>query len=315
MNQRRRQSTLTRLLGGDLGLLGVLLLICVALAIASPYFRTLSNSLNILRQVSINFCVAVGMTYVILAAQIDLSVGSVAALAGVLCAQMMLGTHSIAAGIGVALLAGIVSGAVSGLIVAYLGVQSFIVTLAMMGITRGVALVVTGGFPVSHLPEAFGVFGSGYVGAVPVITLIALGAFLLGQYFLASTKHGLHVKSIGSNAEAARLSAVPIARYQVGVFILSGVCAALGGVLISSRLLSGQPTAGAGMEMDVIAAVILGGTALSGGVGTLVGTLLGSLIIGVINNGLNILNVSAFYQQIFKGLIILVAVMLKRKDS
>ncbi len=304
-----------KLFSGDMGLLIVLAVICIVLCVASPYFRTVENALNILRQVSINFIVAVGMTFVILAAQIDLSVGSVAAFAGVLCAQVMSATHSVAAGICAALIAGGTAGIISGTIIVYMGVQSFIVTLAMMMITRGVALVITGGFPVSHLPEVFGVLGSGYAGPVPVISLIALGTFLIGQYFLAYTKHGLHVRSIGANIEAARLSAVPVRSYEIGVFILSGFCAALGGVLVSSRLLSGQPTACSGMEMDVIAAVILGGTVLSGGVGTLVGTLLGSLIIAVINNGLNILNVSSFYQQIFKGLIILLAVMLKRKEA
>ena len=184
----------------------------------------------------------------------------------------------------------------------------------MLGVARGAALVWTGGKPISKLPADFGTMGAGYLGVVPVSSIIAAGIFVLAFFVLNRTKHGVYMKSIGANREAARLSAIPVKRYRVLAFVISGVMSGLGGILITSRLLSAQPTAGEGLELNVIAAVILGGASLSGGIGTVLGTLLGTMVIGVIDNGMNLVGVSSFFQQIVKGVIILVAVLAKRSD-
>ena len=303
-----------RLLRGELGLILILAVIMVTFSILSPYFFTSRNLLNITRQVSITLIVAIGMTFVILIGEIDLSVGSIAAVVGVATAVSLKASGSLT----LALLAGLGLGAavglVNGLLTVYGRVQSFIVTLAMLGIARGAALVWTDGKPVSRLPSAFGTLGAGYLGVVPVSTIIAAGVFVLAFLVLNKTKHGIYTRSIGANREAARLSAIAVTRYRILAFVVSGLMSALGGILITSRLLSAQPTAGEGLELNVIAAVILGGASLSGGVGTVFGTLLGAMVIGVIDNGMNLVGVSSFFQQIVKGIIILIAVLAKRSD-
>ncbi len=314
MSNNQKTLKFRRLLSGDLLLLLILIVLSFILSLASPHFFSFGNIMNVIRQVAINFIVAIGMTCVILSAQIDLSIGSVAALAGVITAYILKTFDSSILAVTTGLAVGLAIGFLNGLLIVAGKVQSFIVTLAMMGIARGAALVITQGYPISNLKESFGLFGTQYLGPIPILAILAFVLFIIAYYFFRYTKHGLHIRAIGANIEAARLSAVNVTRYQILVFVLSGFLSALGGILITSRLLSGQPTAASGMEMDVIAAVILGGTSLSGGVGGVTGTLIGSLIIGVINNGLNLLNVSSFYQQIVKGLIILVAVLIKRRD-
>lgn len=301
-----------RIASGEIGMLLIFVLLVIMFSLASDYFFQPTNLLNITRQVSITLIVAVGATFVILTGEIDLSVGSIAALAGVATAAMMKATDSIALGILAGLAIGLLVGFTNGLLTVYGKIQSFIVTLAMMGIARGVALAWTNGKPISNLPEAFGFFGAGYVGPVPVSSIIAAVIFLIGFILLHKTKHGRYILSTGANREAALLSAISVDRYRVFVFLLSGFFSAVGGILITSRLLSAQPTAADGLELNVIAAVILGGASLSGGVGTMTGTLLGTMIIGVIDNGMNLVGVSAFFQQIVKGVIILAAVLAKR---
>ncbi|HOO32146.1 MAG TPA: ABC transporter permease [Thermotogota bacterium] len=303
-----------KLLKGELGLLLILAVLIVTFMILSPYFFTSRNLLNITRQISITLIVAIGMTFVILTGEIDLSVGSLAALAGVAAAAAINATGSILIGIIAGLVMGFAMGAINGLLIVYGKVQSFIVTLAMLGIARGIALVWTGGKPISGLPISFGTMGAGYVGMVPVSTIIAAGVFLIAYYFMNRTKHGIYMRSIGANTEAAKLSAIPVKKYRIIAFLISGLLSGLGGILITSRLLSAQPTAAEGMELNVIAAVILGGASLSGGIGTILGTLLGAMVIGVIDNGMNLVGVSAFFQQIVKGIIILIAVMAKRGE-
>jgi ribose transport system permease protein len=302
-------------LSGEIGLVLIFLAISVIFTFLSDYFLASHNLLNVTRQVSINLIVAIGMTFVILIGEIDLSVGSIAALSGVSTAWVMTSTNSIALGILAGLGTGLMIGLINGLLTVYGKIQSFIVTLAMMGIARGAALAWTGGKPISNLPEAFGVFGAGYVGKVPVSTIIAVVIFILGFIILNKTKHGVYTLSTGANREAAHLSAIPVNRYRIFAFIVSGLLSAVGGIIITSRLLSAQPTAASGMEMNVIAAVILGGASLSGGAGTVMGTLLGAMIIGVIDNGMNLTGVSAFFQEIVKGFIILFAVLAKRKSD
>jgi len=307
-------SKIKKLLKGELGLLLILVILVITFMILSPYFFTSRNLLNITRQVSITLIVAIGMTFVILTGEIDLSVGSLAALAGIATAAALSASGSIFLAILTGLGMGFLMGSINGLLTVYGKVQSFIVTLAMLGIARGIGLVWTGGKPISGLPIAFGKLGAGYIGPIPFSTLIAVGVFIIAYYFMNRTKHGIYMRSIGANTQAAELSAIPVKKYRVIAFMISGALSGLGGILITSRLLSAQPTAAEGMELNVIAAVILGGASLSGGIGTILGTLLGAMVIGVIDNGMNLIGVSAFFQQIVKGIIILIAVMAKRGE-
>lgn len=304
-----------KLLSGEIGLLMILMILCVVFAFASPYFLKQQNLLNITRQVSIVLIVAMGMLGVVLVGEIDLSVGSSAAVAGVACAYALQKTESTFAGILAALAVGALIGLLNGSLVVYGKIPSFIVTLATMGILRGAAMVWTNGKPVSNLPSEFSVFGSGYVfGMIPMATIISIALMLLFYVFLQKTKHGVYIKAIGANSEAAVLSTIPLAKYKLLVFLFSGAMAAMGGVISTSKLLSAQPTASSGLEMDVLSGVILGGASLSGGVGTVIGAFIGTLIIGVINNGLNLLNVSSYWQQIVKGIIIVAAVLIKKGE-
>ena len=270
--------------------------------------------LNITRQISINLIIAIGMTFVILTGEIDLSVGSIAALAGVATGWVIVSTSSIFLGIMAGIFVGVLIGLLNGVLTVYGKVQSFIVTLAMLGLARGLALVWTDGKPISGLPKNFEILGAGYFGIIPVSTIIAILIFIITFIVFSRTKHGIYIRSIGANREAARLSAIPVKRYRIIAFLLSGLLSAIGGIIITSRLISAQPTAAVGMELNVIAAVILGGASLSGGIGTITGTFLGSIIIGVINNGMNLIGISAFFQQIVKGIIILIAVLAKRGE-
>ena len=309
---RSVSSRIRGLLVGEIGLVIILVLLVAAFSLASDHFFTARNLLNITRQVSTNFIIAVGMTFLLLLGVIDLSVGSTAALAGVVTAAILTATNSFALAILGGLLAGSAVGLTISIGVVHGKIASFIVTLAMMNIARGIAYVWTQGHPISGLPLSFGVLGAGYVGRVPVSTIIAIVVFVISYLVLNKTKHGLYMRAIGANPEAARLSAVKIRRYRIAGFLITGLLSGLGGVLITSRLLSAQPTAAMGLEIDVIAAAILGGATLTGGIGTIVGTALGALIIGVISNGLNLLGVSSFFQPIVKGLIIVLAIGAKR---
>lgn len=302
------------LLKSELGLVFILFSLIITFSIFSEYFLTSRNLLNITRQISINLIIAIGMTFVILTGEIDLSVGSIAALAGVATGSVIVVTSSIFLGIMAGIFVGVLIGLLNGVLTVYGKVQSFIVTLAMLGLARGLALVWTDGKPISGLPSNFSILGAGYVGIIPVSTIVAIFIFVIAFIIFSRTKHGVYIRSIGANREAARLSAIPVKRYRIIAFLLSGLLSAVGGIIITSRLISAQPTAAEGMELNVIAAVILGGSSLSGGIGTITGTLLGAIIIGVINNGMNLIGISAFFQQIVKGIIILVAVLAKRGE-
>ena len=297
----------------ELGLLCILLLLCIVFSLMKPEFMAVRNLLNITRQVSVVLIVGIGMLSVVLAGEIDLSVGSSTALCGVAAAYVMQRTGMVHLGIGSALLCGLVVGAANGLFVVYGHIPSFIVTLATMGILRGCSYVWTNGRPMSNLPVEYEIWGAGYVGGVPVSSLVAVFFFAVGLFMMHYTKHGVYVKSIGANVEAARFSTIPIRPYKLSVFVVSGLMCALGGIITSSKLLSAQPTANEGLEMDVLSAVILGGASLSGGVGTAMGLFIGALTIGVINNGMNMIGVTPYFQQIVKGCIILAAVLAKRK--
>ncbi|WP_432719464.1 ribose ABC transporter permease [Jeongeupia wiesaeckerbachi] len=297
-----------------LGPLIALVIMAVVLATLSPDFLTVGNLLNVLRQVSINALIAFGMTFVILLAGIDLSVGSVLALSAALMAGLMDGGMNPVAATMVGLIAGAAMGLLNGLIVTKGKVAPFIATLGTMTLYRGWTMVYTNGSPMTGFNSDFiYMLGSGYVfGIVPipvVITLIVFGAL---WFVLKKTVFGRHVYAVGGNPEASKLSGVKVDRVQLWVYSLSGLMAALAGAILTSRLNSAQPTAGAGYELDAIAAVVIGGTSLAGGRGWIVGTLIGAVLLGVLNNGLNLLGVSSFYQQVIKGIIILLAVLIDR---
>ncbi len=295
------------------GILIAFLLLVVVLSFLSDSFLTTRNLLNIARQVSINAIIAAGMTFVILTAGIDLSVGSVLAFSGAIIAGLLSTGQPLLIGIAAGLVLGAVLGLVNGLIVTRGGVQPFIATLAMLTIARGATLVYTDGRPITGLPDAFVWLGAGDVGSIPVPVIIMALVFFAAYVVLTQTVLGRYIYAIGGNEEAARLSGVNVTLYKTLAYVLSGVLAAASGIILTARLNSAQPTAGGGYELDAIAAVVLGGTTLAGGEGSITGTLLGAFIIGVLNNGLNLLNVSSFYQQVVKGVVILLAVLLDRR--
>ncbi len=294
-----------------------LVLISIVLTFLSPDFLTLNNILNVMRQVSINALLAFGMTFVILTGGIDLSVGSILALSSVLIAGWITaGMDPVLAtllGIGV----GGVMGLINGVVIYQGRVAPFIATLATMTIFRGLALVVTDGRPVTGLhSDFFSMLGGGYVASlVPVPVIWMLVAFAVLWFVLRKTTFGRHVYAIGGNEEASLISGVRVSQIKPAVYALSGALSAMAGVILTSRLNSAQPNAGSGYELDAIAAVVLGGTSLAGGRGWIVGTLIGALLIGVLNNGLNLLGVSSFYQQVIKGAVILLAVLLDRRQK
>lgn len=300
-----------------LGPLLGLLLIIIIISFMSPSFLTATNIFNVLRQVSISALIAFGMTFVILTGGIDLSVGSTLALTGAISAGLLAGGMDPFLAMLIGLLLGAVLGAVNGIIIAKGKVAPFIATLATMTIYRGLTLVYTDGKPVSGLGDslAFQMFGKGYFLGVPVPVLTMLLAFLVLYFILRKTTFGRRVYAIGGNEEASRLSGINVDRITIAVYSLTGMLAALSALILTSRLNSAQPTAGQSYELDAIAAVVLGGTSLTGGRGWIFGTLVGALIIGVLNNGLNLIGVSSFFQQVVKGVVILIAVLIDRKKT
>lgn len=300
-----------------LGPLLGLLLIIIIISFMSPSFLTATNIFNVLRQVSISALIAFGMTFVILTGGIDLSVGSTLALTGAISAGLLAGGMDPFLAMLIGLLLGAVLGAVNGVIIAKGKVAPFIATLATMTIYRGLTLVYTDGKPVSGLGDSvlFQMFGKGYFLGIPVPVITMLIAFLVLYFILRKTTFGRRVYAIGGNEEASRLSGINVDRITIAVYSLTGMLAALSALILTSRLNSAQPTAGQSYELDAIAAVVLGGTSLTGGRGWIFGTLVGALIIGVLNNGLNLIGVSSFFQQVVKGVVILIAVLIDRKKT
>ncbi|MEO5778284.1 MULTISPECIES: ABC transporter permease [Arthrobacter] len=309
-----RRVDLRRFLANNGALVGLLVL-CLALFIATPDFLTGPNLLNIGIQVSTVAVLAFGMTFVIVAGGIDLSVGSVAALSA-----MVSGWFFASANLpgGVALLAGLVTGllvgVVNGLASAYGKLPSFIATLAMLSIARGLTLVISDGRPIKTAPEVS--FLGGNLGPIPMPIIVLVVAALVAAFILNRTVLGRSMYAVGGNKEAARLSGLPVQRIIVVVFGLAGLFAALAGLLLAGRLDSAQPQAAAGYELDAIAAVVIGGASLAGGLGRISGTFVGALVLVVIRNGLNLLNVTSFWQQVVIGVVIALAVgmdVLRRK--
>nr|WP_275955696.1 ABC transporter permease [Sodalis sp. dw_96] len=296
-------------------LLGFIVLF-VLMVFLSGSFLTFNNLTNVARQVSINAIIAVGMTCAILTGGIDLSVGSVMALSGTVAAGLMITGIPMPLALLAGLLIGALFGAINGACVAYARMPPIIVTLASMSVARGLALIYTGGYPVSGLPDPFAFFGRGEVMGIQVPILIMAGIYIIAYAMLNHMSFGRYVYAIGGNEEAARLSGIRISRYKLLVYVISGLTAALAGLVLTSRLMSGQPNAGEGFELDAIAAVVLGGTAITGGKGAIIGTLVGAMMLGILNNGLNLMGVSPYVQNVIKGGIILAAIYIsaeKRK--
>ncbi|WP_182200206.1 ABC transporter permease subunit [Paraliobacillus salinarum] len=300
-----------------LGPLIGLILFSIFLGIMNDSFLTLNNILNLLRQISVNSLIAFGMTFVILTAGIDLSVGSILALGSALTAGLLSSSMDPLLAIFLGLLIGFLLGAINGVIITKGKVAPFIATLATMTIYRGATLVYTGGRPITGLSDSFTfeMIGKGYVFGIPFPAILMIIMFLILYFVLNKTVFGRQVYAIGGNEEASILSGIKADRVKIWVYSLTGMLSVLAGIIITSRLNSAQPTAGASYELDAIAAVVIGGTSLAGGRGRIIGTLIGALIIGVIDNGLNLMNVSSFYQQIVKGGIILLAVLLDRSSN
>ncbi|MHC1772489.1 MAG: ribose ABC transporter permease [Flexilinea sp.] len=309
MSKSKIYINLSRIIDSTKNVLALVVL-CVLLSILTPKFFTESNILNVLRQTSINAIMAIGVSFVILTGGIDLSVGSVLAFSAAIAAGQIKQDVNFIVAIIAGLIVGAIIGGISGIIVAKIKVAPFITTLAMMTIGRGATRVYTTGKPITGLGDSFAKIGAGYIGDLPIPVLITLIVFLIAWYIQNQTRFGRYVYAIGGNEEATRLSGVNVDRIKISVYAISGMMAALSGLIISARLDSAQPVAGDGAELDAIAAVVIGGVSLSGGKGSALGVLIGALIIGVLNNGQNLLNVSPFYQQIVKGLVILIAVII-----
>ena len=307
--------TLDRNLIHRFGLLLVILLVGMGLSLATDTFLSVANFTNVARQISINGILAVGVTFVLLTAGVDLSLGSVVALSGVACATFAHpGEHTVFVPIAVGLLTGAACGLLNGVLVTRGGVAPFIVTLGMMTIARGLALIFSGGRPVANMSNELTAL-AGDIWGIPIPVLCFAGVALAAWFFLKNFRLGRHIYAVGGNENAARAAGVPVERVKLFAYGLCGLLTGLAGVVLAARITTGQPNAGQAYELDAIAAVVIGGTSLAGGVGTITGTLLGVLLIGVINNGLDLMGVSSYYQAVIKGVIIVGAVWLDRRQA
>ena len=291
----------------------ILLVICVFATILSPSFLSVTNLFNVFKQITVAGIVGCGMTFVILTGGIDLSVGSILGLSGVLASGVLASTGNTAVAVAVSLTVGIACGAVNGFFVSVCGIPPFISTLGMMTLLRGVILVYTKGSPIPIKSDAYKFFGKGSIAGIPVPVIILIIVFLLAHYILTQTSYGRSVYAVGGNREAARLSGIRVKTSEFLVYTLNGLMCGMAGLILTARLGSAQSTSGTGIEMDAIAAVILGGTSLSGGVGFVLPTVVGAMIMGIIDNILTLMNVNPHVTNIVKGAVILIAVLVDKK--
>ena len=318
LKNRSMQKILDRIRQSDiLVLLIVLVILCIIVSFLSPVFLTRRNIMNTLRQVSLTAICGFGLAMIILVGEIDLSVGSQQAIAGISSVYILNLTGSIPLAIGAALLCGVIVGGINGLLVTKAKINSLIATLGTMAIWRGVAMVITGAVSFQSRVDEFREIATGFVGFIPNAVILATILFIIIYYILNYTTFGRKIYAIGGNREASRLSGLPVNRIKLLVYIIGSVLTMLAGVLLASRMASAQPTAGTGFEMTVIASVILGGISLAGGTGTIAGALIGMMILGVLQNGLTLLDVSSFWQDITRGIVIILAVFVDgiRKES
>jgi ribose/xylose/arabinose/galactoside ABC-type transport system permease subunit len=296
--------------GREFGTFLVLLFLGVVITILTPHFLTFGNLINVAQQTVINAVIAVGLTFVIISRGIDLSVGSILAFSGVCLAHALQAGWpwplALLAAIGV----GVGCGLINGALISYGRIPPFIATLGMMSVARGAALLASDGRPISGFGDSFRWLSTGEIARLPVPIFVMLGVYALAHFTLKRTKFGRYTYAIGGNEEAAKLSGVPVSRYTVAIYAVGGGLAGLAAVLLTARLNSAQPIAGLNYELDAIAATVIGGTSLMGGQGSVVGTLVGALIMGVLRNGLNLLGVSSFIQQVVIGAVIIIAVLL-----
>ncbi len=303
-----------------------LFLMCLALALMTDNFMTTDNFWNVMRQISVNVCISVGMTLVILTAGIDLSVGSILAFCGAVTAGLLkygIAIPEVNLFVGFTVFGVIVSGFVAGGALGFVNgyaitkfkVPPFVATLAMLTMARGFTMLWTKGHPITGLGESFGFLGTGWFLGIPMPVWVSGLVVIIAVVVTSKTRFGRYIYAIGGNENAARLSGIPINKIKIWVYVLAGVLAAVGGLLVTARLDSAQPNAGISYELDAIAAVVIGGTSLAGGRGTILGTVLGAVIIGVLNNGLVLLDVSPFWQQVIKGLVILLAVIIDKTNK
>lgn len=320
MNKKVSHYTAVKMLKGNIGIISVLLIIGIVLSIASPVFLTTDNIMSVLRQISNNMYLALGMTLIIIIGGIDLSVGAIVAMCGTMTVGLMV-TNGLPMGVAIiiGLLMGTFCGFINGCAVAYFKVPAFIVTMSMMNIAKGIAYIYSGGKSTRIMDETFTGIGTGKlfdIVPLPVVYMIIL--IIIFIILLNKTKFGTYIYALGGNRESARLSGIPIKKIEIIVFTLSGFLAAFAGLVLSARMYSGQPSVGDGYELDAIAACVLGGVSMSGGIGKISGTIFGAIVIGIISNGLNLMGVSSFWQLVVKGLIILIAVIIdmqKNQDS
>ena len=303
-----------------------LFLLCLAISLLSDKFLTATNAWNVMRQISVNVCISVGMTLVVLTAGIDLSVGSVLALCGAVTAGLLKNGiafpsndlfvgFTLLGAVVVGLLVGALLGVFNGWTITKFNVPPFVATLAMLTIARGLTMLWTGGYPISSLGENFASIGTGWLLGIPVPVWLSGIVVLIAVVLTKKTRLGRYIYAIGGNESAAKLSGINVNKIKIAVYTIAGALAAVGGIIVTSRLDSAQPNAGVTYELDAIAAVVIGGTSLSGGRGSIWGTVLGAVIIGVLNNGLVLLNVSPFWQQVVKGVVILLAVIIDKANA
>lgn len=307
--------TLDRNLLHRFGILIVILLIGLGLSLTTDTFLSLSNLTNVARQVSINGILAIGVTFVLLTAGVDLSLGAVVALSGVACATFAHpGEHNVIIPIFIGLATGAACGITNGVLVTKGGVAPFIVTLGMMTVARGLALIASGGRPVADMSPSLTNLAGDVLG-IPIPLLCFAGVALLAWIFLSNFRLGRYIYAVGGNENAARAAGISVTKVKLFAYTTCGLLTGLAGVVLAARTTTGQPNAGIAYELDAIAAVVIGGTSLAGGIGTVTGTILGVVLIGEINNGLDLLSVSSYYQAVIKGVIIVGAVWLDRRQS
>lgn len=308
---RARVNPLRRWLA-DYGIVIAFVLLCALLSVANSNFMTWGNWVNVLRQTSVNGVLAIGMTFVILTKGIDLSVGSLLAAAGMVTASLVTRDHTLSLWLAIpaGLLTGTLLGSINGLVVARLAVAPFVVTLGMLSVARGLTFIFNDGMPIANLSPSFRFLGQGLVAGVPVPVIVLIVTFVVFWFLLNHTTFGRYVYAVGGNERSAKTSGIRTRLIVFSVYAISGFLSALAGLILAARTTAALPQAGVAYELDAIAAVVIGGTSLNGGVGTLGGTLVGALIIGVINNGLDLMGVSSYYQQVIKGAIIVAAVLL-----
>lgn len=321
-NMKTTKSPIKRRINSDLmqklSVLSILLVMCIFFGLSSNVFFSRENLLTVALQTVIIAIIAIGQTYVIITTGIDLSIGSNIALSGIITSMLLVAEVPVVLSIIIGLLVGIFIGLVNGLVIVYGNVPPFIVTLGSMSIVRGTALVLTGGIPIVNLPESFTMIGSHRVLGIPIPVYIMVVLACIFGYILSRTKLGRYNYAIGSNHEAARLSGIDTKKVLISIYAISGFLAACAGIILTARIVSGQPTSGTGYELDAVAASVIGGASLLGGEGTVTGTVIGAFVIGVLRNGLNLLSVSAFWQQIAIGIVIVAAVYfdgLRRKKT